>query len=82
MKFPKGKFSPEQRAWCKEYKDLTGWEPHAMQDYILGAKSFTEAAADSIGWFESWSGHVKLTLMRLPVPESENENLPEFSAMR
>lgn len=73
MKFPKGKFSAEQRAWCKEYKDLTGWEPHAMQDYILGAKSFTEAATDSIEWFESWSAQTQRDLGRLLIPGKQSD---------
>lgn len=68
MKFPKGKYTNEQKEWCRLYERETGFDPHAMADYEAGHLSFVQAAKDSINWFESWSCDVFLRITKKPIP--------------
>jgi hypothetical protein len=70
MKFPKGKYSAEQRAWCENYESRTGFDP-LMEDFEAGNETFYEAATKSVSWFEDHSCDAFLSV---------SSNIPGFHA--
>lgn len=53
----------EQRAWCKLYKNETGFEP-LMDDFLAGNSTFIVSAKMSVRWFEDWSSDAHLNIGR------------------
>lgn len=51
----------EQRAWCKNYKQQTTFEP-LMDDFYDGNETFVQAAHKSNNWFENWSSDAYLAV--------------------
>jgi hypothetical protein len=70
MKFPKGKYTAEQRAWCENYESRTGFEP-LMDDFEARNETFYEAATKSVSWFEDHSSDALLSV---------SSNIPGFDA--
>lgn len=68
MKFPKCKYTDEQKEWCLLYERETGFDPHAMADYEAGHLTFVQAAKDSVDWFENWSNDVFHRITKRPIP--------------
>lgn len=68
MEYSKKYYSNEQREWCLNYEKITGFDPHAMQDYEAGVLSFVKAAKDSIAWFDDWSSDSYLAITRKVIP--------------
>lgn len=65
-KYPKRKYTDDQREWCQQYEHQTTFEP-LMCDYEAGNESFIEAAQKSVHWFESWSSDAYLRISeRIP----------------
>lgn len=52
-----------QRAWCKNYQEVTGFEP-LMDDFLYGNETFVQAARLSVRWFEDWSSDAHLNVGR------------------
>lgn len=69
----KNKMTPEQRAWCKLYREQTTFEP-LMDDFLYGNESFLDAARTSNRWFEDWSSDAYLNISR-HIPGEEEEEL-------
>lgn len=70
-KYPKKKYTDDQRAWCELYEAETGFEPHAMADYEAGEIDFVTAARFSLQWFEDWSGDAYNRISRGGIPGTE-----------
>jgi hypothetical protein len=51
MRFPNGKYTKVQQAWCENYEARTGFDP-MMDDFEAGNETFHQAAQKSIRWFE------------------------------
>lgn len=68
MRFPKGKYTDEQKEWCRLYERETGFDPHAMADYEQGNLTFVQAAKDSIAWFENWMHDTYLRVTKASIP--------------
>lgn len=68
MKFAKGKYTKQQRDWCRMYENKTGFDPHAMLDFESGKKTFVQAAKDSIKWFEDWASDTYLIITKPEIP--------------
>lgn len=71
MKYPKSKYTEDQREWCERYEQETGFDPHAMGDYEAGNLTFIQAAQNSIQWFEDWSSDAHLRITKGGIPGSE-----------
>ncbi len=70
MKFEKGMYSGEQRAWCENYQSRTGFEP-LMEDFEAGNETFYQGATKSVSWFEDHSNDALLSV---------SSNIPGFDA--
>ena len=75
MKFPKGKYTAEQKEWCRFYEQETGFDPHAMADYEQGHLTFVQAAKDSVGWFENWMQETFHRVMERSIPGDDLEDV-------
>jgi len=71
MKFPRGKYTKDQREWCERYERETGFEPHTMADYEAGHLTFVQAAKDSVAWFKDWSSDTYNRITRGGIPGSD-----------
>ena len=70
MKYPKAKYTQEQKRWCQTYETETTFEP-LMDDYECGNESFVDAAKKSLLWFEDWSNDAHLNASRVHIPGDE-----------
>lgn len=61
MKFPKGKYTKQQQAWCKNYEDRTGFDP-MMDDFEAGNETFYEGAIKSVRWYEQHASDAYLSI--------------------
>ena len=61
MKFPKGKYTADQQAWCRKYESETGFDP-MTDDFEAGNVSFYSAAQNAIHWYESHTSSVHLRI--------------------
>lgn len=75
MRFPKGKYTDEQKEWCRRYERETGFDPHAMADYEQGNLTFVQAAKDSIAWFENWMNDAYLRITKGSIPGNSFEDM-------
>ncbi len=49
------KATDAQRAWLKQYEDLSGFEPLHQEELDSGEMSFAALVRANVDWFESWS---------------------------
>lgn len=59
MVLTKKVYTADQRRWCENYEDRTGFEP-LMEDFEAGDETFAQAAQKSVVWFEDWSSDALL----------------------
>ena len=76
MKFPTGKYTKVQRAWCENYEARTGFDP-LMDDFEVGNETFHQAARKSIRWFEDHAADALNAISR-DVPGCEATLNAEF----
>ena len=65
------RMNAKQRAWCKNYQEVTGFEP-LMDDFLYGNESFVHAERNSVRWFEDWSNEAHLNVGH-NIPGAEDE---------
>lgn len=78
MKFQKGRYTPEQQAWCVLYEGRTGFDP-MMDNFEAGNETFYQAAQKSVRWFEDHAADALNAISR-EVPGWEVALNAEFDA--
>lgn len=69
-------YTKEQRHWCRNYQEQTGFEP-LMSDFEHGNESFKEAAKTSVDWFENWASDALLFITDGEMTTIANSGQPD-----